>query len=107
MALDAGAADDESAGADEAALSGEAAGGVPPPHATTAPTDIMAARRATIAMFFMIVFSSERVPSEVEDAGSYASVRREPSITRLRQRDGSPSFDADRAGFWPGTRFLG
>jgi len=50
------AAEDESAG--DVADDGEAAGGVsPPPHAATmAPTDAMAARSATIAMFFMIVF---------------------------------------------------
>ena len=57
LLLPAGAADDESAGAD-VADDGEAAGGVsPPPHAATmAPTDAIAARSATIAMFFMIVF---------------------------------------------------
>jgi hypothetical protein len=61
FALDAGAADDESMGAADAELavvSGEAAGGVLPPHATSAPTDAMAARSATTTMFFMIVFSS-------------------------------------------------
>ena len=64
LPLAAGAADDESAGAD--AEEGEAAGGVsPPPHAVTmAPTAAMAARSATIAIFFMIVFSSEG-PSDV------------------------------------------
>jgi hypothetical protein len=91
FALAAGAAD-ESAGAADAelavlALSGDFAGSEPPPHAARAPTDAMAARRATIAMFFMIVFSSE-VPSEVEDAASYASGAREPSITRLRETRG-------------------
>ncbi len=56
LALPAGAADAESAG------EGEAAGGVsPPPQAATmAPVATMAARSATITMFFMIVFSSER-----------------------------------------------
>jgi hypothetical protein len=54
-----GAADELSAGAD-AALDGEDAGGVSPPHAATmAPIAVMAARRATITRFFMIVFSSE------------------------------------------------
>jgi hypothetical protein len=59
--LAAGAADDVSVGADVDADDGEAAGGVsPPPHAVAmAPTATMAARSATIAIFFMIVFSSE------------------------------------------------
>jgi hypothetical protein len=58
LLLPAGAADEESAGAGVVADDGEAAGGVsPPPHAATmAPTDAIAARSATIAMFFMIVF---------------------------------------------------
>jgi hypothetical protein len=80
---------DESAGAAEPAallalLSGEAAGGELPPHATSAPTDATAARSATTAIFFMIVFLLQRVPSQVEDAGSYASDAPEPSITRQR-----------------------
>jgi hypothetical protein len=58
-AADDGAADD-SAGAAAllALLSGEFAGGELPPHATSAPTDVTAARSATIPIFFMIVFSS-------------------------------------------------
>ena len=62
-AADDGAADDSAGAADGAAallalLSGEFAGGELPPHATSAPTDVTAARSATIPIFFMIVFSS-------------------------------------------------
>jgi hypothetical protein len=61
--LVAGAAD-ESAGADEDALvSGLAGAGVPPPQAAREPTAAIVARRAAIAMFFMIVFSSKTAPS--------------------------------------------
>ena len=55
--LVAGAADEESAGADDALVSGLAGAGVPPPHAARAPTAATVARSAAIAMFFMIVFS--------------------------------------------------
>jgi hypothetical protein len=64
--LAAGAAD-ESAGADDALVSGLAGAGVPPPQAARAPTAATVARRAAIAMFFMIVFSSENSPELVED----------------------------------------
>jgi len=62
-AVDDGAADDSAGAADGAAallalLSGEFAGGELPPQATSAPTDVTAARSATIPIFFMIVFSS-------------------------------------------------
>jgi hypothetical protein len=84
-AADDGAADESAGAADPAALaallSGELAGGVLPPHATSAPTDAATARSATIAIFFMFVFSSG-VPSQVEDAALYASVMPESSITR-------------------------
>jgi hypothetical protein len=60
--LVAGAAD-ESAGADDAAVSGLAGAGVPPPQAARAPTAAIVARSAAIAMFFMIVFSSKTAPS--------------------------------------------
>jgi len=75
LLLPAGAADDESAGAD-VADEGEAAGGVsPPPHAATmAPTDAIAARSATIAMFFMIVFLLR---------GSRATSRTRPLMPQL------------------------
>jgi hypothetical protein len=58
LLLPAGAADDVSAGADDPAL-GEFAGGLSPPHAAIAPIVAMAARSATTAIFFIIVFSSE------------------------------------------------
>jgi hypothetical protein len=62
--LVAGAAD-ESAGADDMALSGDAAGGVLSPHAgTTRPTATIAAKSARIAMFFMIVVLLRGTPSE-------------------------------------------
>jgi hypothetical protein len=58
-ALPPGAAEADSAGApDAAAFSGEAGVDEPPPQATMAPIAVMAARMATIAMFFMLFFSS-------------------------------------------------
>jgi hypothetical protein len=57
--LVAGAADGaaESAGAAEVALLGEDAGGVLSAHATTAPIAAKDRRSATIARFFMFLFS--------------------------------------------------
>jgi hypothetical protein len=73
--LPAGAADEGSAVDDGAALSGEAGGGELPPHAETmAPIVAMAARRATIAVFFMIVFLLR---------GSRATSRTRPLMPQL------------------------
>jgi preprotein translocase subunit SecY len=93
-ALPAGAALDESAGAD-VVLDGDDAGGLSPPHAMMAPSDITAARSATIAIFFMIVFlqrSRATLPATPtkQRAGRvkerrrapYASALPEPSIAR-------------------------
>jgi hypothetical protein len=57
LAEPAGAADSEPAAEAEPAESGDLAGSDPPPQAETmAPITIMAARIATSAKFFMIVF---------------------------------------------------
>jgi hypothetical protein len=59
LLLLAGAADDVSDGAGPAEL-GEFGGGLSPPHAAAmAPIAAMAARSATTAIFFIIVFSSK------------------------------------------------
>jgi len=55
LALEAGAADADEAGA----LAGLSGAGVPPPQAARAPTAAIAARTTRIAMFFMIDFSSK------------------------------------------------
>jgi hypothetical protein len=62
-------------------LSGElAGGGDEPPQAASAPSEAMAASNPTIAMFFMMVFSSKDGP--IEGGGPYASAARAPSISR-------------------------
>ncbi len=67
--LEAGAAAgaDESAGAaaDDALLGLDAGGASPPPQAR-APTAAIDARSAKITIFFMMIFSSKQVSSEVE-----------------------------------------
>lgn len=78
-ALPAGIADDVSAGG-EVEVAGDCAGGVSAHAATMAPTNAMTARSATIAIFFMIVFSSEG-PERIEDGGLM------PQLCRQRQLD--------------------
>jgi hypothetical protein len=79
-----------------AALSGDAGAGVPPPHATTAPIDTIAARSAKIAMLFMIVFLLQRSRSTgTERTLHQLRLSRQLPTSRLM-----PNPLAARAGTW-------